>query len=292
MSKILVTIACTLLPSVGLFAAELDLSGSATTGTLTGDVGGTAVFSEIFNHPTGTGVFEPFLTINSHGNSSIENGYNTSGHDALYLDQQRPEWNNLLRLSDLAQVNIGGINYFAFELDSNEPSGSEKDGSPKSLISIDNIRIYTSSTDNTGAVGNGLSSLDGLGTLRFALNNPLQTGNSFNITNWVKLDSTVGGIADQQGHNGGQGFSDMVAFIPVTAFAGANPNDFVWFYNLNGAHFDADAQGNGAQAGYEEWRALTNLTLIPEPTTTALLAVASAVGGVAAFRRRKGTALT
>src|SRR5437868_9719376 len=104
MRKLLLTVAIATLPTFGLFAVELDLSGSATSGSLTGDVGGTAVFSEIFNHPTGTGVFEPFLTINSHGNDPVENGYNTDGHSALYLDQQRPEWNTLLILSDLAVI--------------------------------------------------------------------------------------------------------------------------------------------------------------------------------------------
>jgi hypothetical protein len=87
--------------------------------------------------------------INSQGNNPIESGYNTDGHTALYLSQQRPEWNTLLRVGDLAQITIGNVNYFGFELDSNEPNGFEKDGSAKSLISIDNIRIYTSSTDNS-----------------------------------------------------------------------------------------------------------------------------------------------
>jgi hypothetical protein len=289
MRKILLIAATALLPAVGVFAAELDLSGLATSGSLTGDVGGTAIFSEIFNHPTGTGVFEPFLTINSQGNNAIESGYNTDGHTALFLDQQRPEWNNLLRLSDLAQITIGNANYFAFELDSNEPNGFERDGSAKSLISIDNIRIYTSSSDNTAAVGNDESKLENpspLGTLRFALNDPLLAANGlngYNVDNWVKLESATDGIADLQGHNGGSGFSDLVVFIPVTAFAGANQNDFVWFYNLNGVHFNADDHGNAAQAGFEEWRAV----VIPEPHTMALLSLALVILGFAGFRRRK-----
>jgi PEP-CTERM motif-containing protein len=287
MRKLLLALAGAIFPLMQAFPAELDLSGSSTSGPLTGDVGGTAIFSEIFNHPTGTGVFEPFLTIDSHGNSAIENGYNTDGHTALFLDQQRPEWNNLLRLRDLAQVTIDNTQYYAFELDANEPNGTEKDGSAQSLISIDNIRIYTSPTDNTAAVGNGLSSLDGLGALRFALNQPLQNGSNFNINNWVKLSATVNGIADQNGHNGGQGFSDMVMFIPVSAFAGASLDDFVFLYDLNGVHFDADAKGNAAQAGFEEWRALVSLNPIPEPTTTALLAVTLAAFGFVGFRRRK-----
>ena len=280
------TAAAAILPSVGVFAAQLDLSGSATSGSLVGDVGGTALFQEFITHPAGTGVFEPFLTINSHGNDPIENGYNTDGHTDLFLDQQRPEWNNLLTVGQLATINVNGVNYFGFELDSNEPNGFEKDGSAKSLISIDNIRIYTSSADNTAAVDSDLSKLDDLGTLRFALNEPLQVGGDFKIENWVKLESATDGIADQQGHNGGSGFSDMIVLIPVTAFAGASPNDFVWFYNLNGVHFDSDDHGNAAQAGFEEWRAVVG-PVIPEPSTIALLSFGVAAAGFAAVRRKK-----
>src|SRR5436190_19022046 len=63
--------AIVILPSIAAFATELDLSGSATSGSLTGAVGGTAIFSETSTHPAGTGVFDPFLTINSQGNSRI-----------------------------------------------------------------------------------------------------------------------------------------------------------------------------------------------------------------------------
>ena len=246
--------AIVILPSIAAFATELDLSGSATSGSLTGAVGGTAIFSETSTHPAGTGVFDPFLTINSQGNSKIERGYNTDGHTALYLDQQRPEWNTLLKVSDLAKINIEGTNYYAFELDANEPNGTERDHSPKSLLSVDNIRIYTSSTDNTGAVKSDESKLDSLGTLRFALNDPLKSGSNFNITNWVKIDATTDGIADTQGHNGGSGFSDLIVYIPASDFP--NLNDYLFFYNLNGAHFQADVGGDAAESGFEEWRAV------------------------------------
>ncbi len=67
--------AIVILPSIAAFATPLDLSGSGTTGgSLTGAVGGTAMFSEISTHPAGTGVFDPFLTINSKANSKTEQG--------------------------------------------------------------------------------------------------------------------------------------------------------------------------------------------------------------------------
>jgi hypothetical protein len=276
------------LTSIGAFAVELDLSGSATSGSLVGDVGGTAIFSETATHPAGTGVFDPFLTISSPGSTPIESGYNTDGHTALYLDQQRPEWNTLLRVGDLATITIGNIAYYGFELDANEPNGFASDGTAKSLISIDNIRIYTSSTDNTGTVDSHESKLDQLGTLRFALNDPLKNGSTYNYDNWVKLEAATDGIADLQGHNGGSGFSDMIVYVPVSDFAGASSTDYLWFYNLNGVHYNADAAGTAAEAGYEEWRAVTGITAVPDGgNTAALLGLALIALGFAAARRSK-----
>jgi hypothetical protein len=277
--------AIVILPSIAAFATELDLSGSAMSGSLTGAVGGTAIFSETSTHPAGTGVFDPFLTINSQGNSKIERGYNTDGQTALYLNQQRPEWNTLLKVSDLAKINIGGTNYYAFELDANEPSGTERaDGSPKSLLSIDNIRIYTSSTDNTGAVQSNETKLDSLGTLRFALNDPLKNGSNYNITNWVKMDATTDGIADTQGHNGGSGFSDLIVYIPASDFP--NLNDFIFFYNLNGAHFQADVGGDAAEAGFEEWRAVVGPNNGTPDGGNTLVLLSSAVLALGLISRR------
>jgi len=284
--------AIVILPSIAAFATELDLSGSATDGSLAGAVGGTAIFSETSTHPAGTGVFNPFLTINSQGNNRTESGYNTDGHTALYLNQQRPNWNNLLKVSDLAKINIGGTDYYAFELDANEPSGTEKDGSAKSLLSIDNIRIYTSSTDNTAAVQSDESKLESpspLGTLRFALNDPLKGGSNYNISNWVKRDATTDGIADTQGHNGGSGFSDLIVYIPASDFP--NLNDYLFFYNLNGAHFQADVGGDAAEAGFEEWRAVVgkNHPVPDGGATAALLGLGLAgLAGLGGLRARFG----
>ena len=269
--------ALVILASIAAFATELDLSGSATIGSLTGAVGGTAIFSETSSHSAGTGVFDPFLTVSSQGNSKIERGYNTDGHTALYLDQQRPQWNNLLKVSDLAKINIGGTNYYAFELDANEPSGTEH---------ADNIRIYTSSTDNTAAVQSVESKLESpspLGTLRFALNDPLKSGSNYNITNWVKMDATTDGIADTQGHNGGSGFSDLIVYIPASDFP--NLNDYIFFYNLNGAHFQADVGGDAAEAGFEEWRAVVGP--VPDDGVTAVL-LGLGLAGIAGVRARFG----
>lgn len=255
-------------------AAEHDLTapGSQSINVL-GDVGGTAIFADHFTQPAGTGVFEPFLTLDANGqtstgNNNIESAYNTDGFTALYMDQLRPQWNERLRLGDLAQITLGTANYYAFILDANEP------GANKSLISIDNIRIYTSAADNTAAVGDTLGNLNSLGTLRWAMNDPLSTGttppdlNGFNVDTWVKLNANQENVdAGPNASNGGSGKSDMIVYIPVTAFAGALATDYLWFYNLNGVHYSVDST-LGSTSGFEEWRAVTR---VPEGGSTAIM---------------------
>ena len=162
-TALVIAAATGLLPNLHAIPVDLSNNNDFTLKPITANYGGTALVGNFVSHPTGTGVFDPFLTIHTRGSGNIERGYNTDGHSALYLDQQRPTWNNFVRLGDLATIQVAGKQYYAFELDANEP------GNAKSLISIDNIRIYTSATDNTLLVQNDETKLDLLGTKRFVL---------------------------------------------------------------------------------------------------------------------------
>lgn len=285
--KTLVAIAAAavMLPSISALGLEIDLTGAGDTSlhAVPGDVGGGALVQNFTSHPSGTGVFDPFLTLErnaSGGNPvGIESAYNTDGHSALYLDQQRPEWNTRLTLGDLAVINVNGGSYYAFELDANEP------GADKSLLSIDNIRIYTG-PDNTGAVMNNESSLNSLGTLKWSMNDPLKNGSLYKVNTWIKLDAN---LSDQlKKANGGSGYSDMIIYIPTSAFAGALLTDNVWFYNLNGVHYSADYDPNdvnlGAEAGYEEWRAAFGPNAVPDGGGTLIL-LGSALTALFGYRR-------
>jgi hypothetical protein len=268
----LVAAATVLLSANRAIGDEIDLAIDASPGItvdVVGDVGGTAKFADHWEQPTGTGVFKPFLTLDSNGqtstgNTAIESAYNTDG-EPLYLDQLRNHWNTAIKVGDLQIVD----GYYAFILDANEP------GSDKSLISIDNIRIYTSGSDNTANVANDITKLNDLGTLRWAMNDPLSTGttppdlNGFNVDTWVKLDSDQNNN-DGSNANGGSGQGDMIVYIPVTAFGDASASDFVWFYNLNGVHYTADGD-LAAEAGFEEWKALVGPNQVPDGGNTLVL---------------------
>jgi len=283
----LVAAATVLLTAYQATAGEfvLDTPGDNVTVNVPGAVGGTAIFADHFEQPTGTGVFKPFLTLDSNGqtstgNTAIESAYNTDGAP-LYLDELRNHWNTLLRVGDLQNVN----GYYKFILDANEP------GQDKSLISIDNIRIYTSTSDNTANVANDITKLNDLGTLRWAMNDPLTAGstppdlNGFNVNQWVRLNADQNNN-DGSNANGGSGQGDMIVCIPVTAFGNAGANDYVWFYNLNGVHYTADGD-LAAEAGFEEWKALVGPNAVPDGgNTLVLFGTAIAALGVLAGRRK------
>ncbi|TMQ01300.1 MAG: hypothetical protein E6L09_03930 [Verrucomicrobia bacterium] len=251
------------LPTSKALGGELDLS-TATSGSI-----GDALFSVVDNHPTGTGVFDPFLTVQSPGNQPIEQGYNTSGRP-LPLDDLRNHWNIDLQVQNLQSVTIGDTSYYVFELDANE-TGT---GNIGRFLSIDNIRIYTSGTG-----GQTANNPDDLGKLRYSLNDPrLAGGNTFTIDNWVKIDASR---ADG-GSTSGSGSSDLLVYVPAKLFADALPTDFVYFYNLNGVHYAADP-GTSADAGFEEWRALRG---VPDGGNSLLL-LGSGLTALGLIARRK-----
>lgn len=237
----------------------------------------TAIVSDKFVQPSGTGVFDPFLTIDANGqtstgNNKSEQGYNTDGFSALYLDELRPNWNNKFKVENLANVN----GYYGFLLDANEPGGG------KNLISIDNVRIYTGA-DNTSTVANDLSKLNQLGTLRYAMNPINSLGQTDPFIQYIKLDSAQENQFSKS--NGGSGKADMVLWVPVSAFAGASSQDYVWFYNLNGSNVDVNT-GDASTAGYEEWAFVQGPVQVPDGGATAILLGLGALGVAAVSRKR------
>jgi hypothetical protein len=273
-----------LLGASPVVAANIDLSpvgnqSAALAGVNQAGGGATAFVADFFVQPAGTGVFDPFLTLRDPGgNVNSERGFNTN--NVLFNDQQRPYWNTLIKLKDLGVVTPAsgqgaGVPSYAFILDANEPGGTQ------SLISINNLRVYTNLVDNSATVGNSIAGLNGnalnaalapLGNLIFGMTT---TGQS------ITLDAAQEGITvNDPRPNGGSGQADMALYIPVSLFAGVNPNSYVFLYNENGALDPV------AGDGYEEWKAvLGSTTGVPDGGTTAML-LGGVMFGLFAFRRR------
>lgn len=200
-------------------ATVVDLTGSNDSGTINA-----AQFVFADQQPTGTGVIDPFLRVE---NTPTEQGYNTSG--GTPFDDKAGIWTHDLTFNDLQSttVSLNGSTYFKLLLDANEPGGD------KSLISLDKLQFYTS------AVGSQTTTnVSSLGALRY----------SFGSTDAVILDAS---------RNHGSGSGDMYAYIPTSAFAGTEQNDFVYMYS----HF---GNADDSNAGFEEWALVNNSSPVPE----------------------------
>ena len=227
-------------------AAVIDL-GSDGSGTANG-----ALFEVGSIHPAGTGVFEPFLTLQSNG---TEQGYNSSTGN--FDTKREPVWNHEIRFSDMQQTTINGTAYFGFAIDVNEPNGGGKQD-----ISLTDLRIWTSATLQNSTSTDKDGNFNGsLGTLRYDLGN-----------NVVLYDDK----------HRGSGESDINVYIPVSLFAGAQGNDYVYMYQQWG---NADAMTEG---GFEETRLIAGITPIPELSSFfPIIGLMVAVFATNVLRRRK-----
>ena len=227
-------------------AAVIDLESDGS-GTANG-----ALFEVGSIHPAGTGVFEPFLTLQNNG---TEQGYNSSTGN--FDTKREPVWNHEIRFSDMQQTTINGTAYFGFAIDVNEPNGGGKTD-----ISLTDLRIWTSSTLQNSTSTDSQGNFNGsLGTLRYDLG-----------------DNVV--LYDDQ--HKGSGESDINVYIPVSLFAGAQANDYVYMYQQWG---NADAMTEG---GFEETRLIAGITPIPELSSFfPIIGLMVAVFATNVLRRRK-----
>lgn len=232
---------------VSLAQATVVNLGSSGSGTING-----ALFQTNADHPTGTGVYDPFLTVQ---NSPWEQGYNSSTGN--FDTKREPVWNHEIRLSDLQVTNIGGVAYYGFSVDINEPNNAN------SWISLDALKVYTSSTIQSSTSTNGSGFFNGsLGTLRYDLG-----GNS------VLYNDA----------NTGSGGGDINIYIPVSAFAGAQSTDYVYMYQRWG-----NSDASTSNGGFEETALIRGLAPVPEMSAFfPIVGLLVAVGSTSILRRRR-----
>jgi len=219
--------------------------GSSGSGTFNG-----AIFQTNNDHPTGTGVYNPFLTIQ---NTGWEQGYNSSTGN--FDTKREPQWNHEIRFSDLQATTINGLQYFGFSVDINEPNGN------KASISLDGLRVYTSATLQSSTSTNGSGFFNGsLGQLRYDLG-----------ANQVLYN-------DQ---NTGSGGGDINIYIAVSAFAGATANDYIYMYQRWG-------NTDTTEGGFEETSLIRGLAPVPEMSALfPIVGLLVAVGSTQILRRRR-----
>jgi hypothetical protein len=81
--------------------------------------------------------------------------------------------------------------------------------------------------------------------------------------------------------NNGSGQDDISVFVPVSAFAGASANDYVYLYQRWG-------NSDESQGGFEETRLIAGITPVPEMSALfPIVGLMVAVGSTHILRRRK-----
>jgi hypothetical protein len=238
--------------SAQTLSVRADVVDLTTSPTASGTING-ALFFANDQQPAGTGFIQPFLRVQDSGAGTFEQGYNTDG--GFPFDDKNPHnFQHSLLLSSLAQFDINGIEYFKFMLDSNQSNRTAH------TFSLSQLQFYTS---NDPAQTTTTINPDGtlpLGNLAYNLNPGGGTTNSLITT------AT------------GSGKFDAIGYVPVSDFNLADKYLILYF------------AGNG-NGGFEEWKAATLATPVPEASTTALLIAGATISIVgAAYRRTRALA--
>jgi|GEM_PF-912967 len=220
-----------------------------------------AIFEEIDpSTPAGSGVISSFLRVEATGSETTEQGYNTDARPVQFDEKTDSVHTHTLLLSSLLPVTIGGVDYYQFMLDINEPNGGNQ-----SELSLTQLQIFASSDAALGAAGKQYDTTSGdfggSATKVYDMNQ--------GSTGYVLLDDT----------NAGSGRGDMLVSIPVSAFAGMDPSTtYIYLFSRFGDVINGDTSLQAA-GGFEEWAARVSDSS-PTPTPTPAPAITLVKTGV------------
>jgi hypothetical protein len=194
--------------------AVVDLTTPGATGAIN-----SATFLQANPQPTGVGVINDFLRIQSHGDS-VEQGYNSDVRPTQFDEKTDRNFTRSIHLSELPTVSVNGVVYRVILLGVNQ-----KQSQP--LISLDELRLYVSDSSQVSGYDPTTKQLGGL-TAVYDMGD-----------NWVELNSSL---------SHGNGSGDMFLFVPDSLLASptGNPDPYIYLYSKMGVHF-------GANSGFEQW---------------------------------------
>jgi hypothetical protein len=200
-------------------AVVLDLTTAGSSGTING-----ALFQQIPGATAGTGLINSFVRVQANG---TEEGFNATVRPVMTNVGTDPNFTRDIRLSEVPIV----AGRYEFLLDINQTL-------PGALLNLDALRIFTRGT----AEGGALTAASQLTDLT----------NALNIHQRYSLDDLIGGVNNtvtlNYALNSGSGAGDLAVYVPVSAFAGSSPSDFVYLYSRFG-----EGGINPGNDGFEEW---------------------------------------
>jgi len=253
----------------------LDVSQGATLPG-TAAQGGLFYVSNTEIQPTGSGVIDPFLTIQQDGQ---ERGFNTNVPNQLDNKRENapgpPGKTRSVQLGEIGSVTIDNVEYLQFLLDVNQTGNNN--------LSLNQVQFFVSSDPlgpgftltEASSTNNAVIDFGSAGQQVFQMSSSNVSGVS-NLSNEVQIDSS---------HGSGSG--DMFLYVQKSLF-GSNPDAYVTLFSQFG-----DPNGTYASNdGFEEWafrQSTSGPAAVPEPGTVAL-ALTGAFGfglaGLRRFRRR------
>jgi hypothetical protein len=218
----------------------------------------TAIFQQVDDQATGTGLVDPFVRISPGGNDTTEQGYNTTlseGPTPVLNTDFTDQYNHELLLADVPQVEIDGVWYYEFVLDINENVQGPGDNE---FLSLDEVQLFQTSIGNqnvTSFAAGDPNIIDINGDLVYDLDS--------NADNVVLLNYLF---------EHGSGSGDMNMYIPVSAFDGEG--EYVILYSAFGYLGEDPNNIDGYSAhrnysaadGFEEWTHREATTPIPAVT--------------------------
>jgi hypothetical protein len=188
----------------------------------------------------GTGVIDPFVRMNTGGNSATtcaqnnycEQGYNTSDSPFQY-DEIAGIWTHDVLFSAVPIVNYNGIEYLEFLLDINQNNASANSNSGGPLLSLDRLQFFVGPNQDTGVAAGQYNGTNQLGALTAVWDLDTATVDNFIKLNYDNFSGSGNGI-------------DMVALIPKSVFGTPAPSDYLYLFSRFGDNFRTND-------GFEEW---------------------------------------